>query len=293
MMNRVSRLVQLYGDTNPTLYFLLLDSKEKEAVRSDFKDDIKDFSCSSEDQRLMLDFLSLFYEIKSEGEVRIQASTNSPISLNIEIEQGMGDMVPIATVTISNRGDKGRYVLNSPSAMDYIVIERTDGVSIPKAQRDAPVVPLYLNPGEVFTKRCALNFNKTTKLNQRSWKNKYPLKSNYSGWPGGLHTFFSGTNIPYTELNGDIIGFGNFFVPVQIFAEYDEEKLCKRVVANSFDKHRMPWFRWNSQTAIQFKQRAMSAEGQPVKSPPHKWYSDLIYTQSNKIGIPTSTWTLP
>jgi hypothetical protein len=60
MANRLLRLVQLNGGKDPTLYFLLLDSRKIEMVRSSLKEDMKNFTDSSGDQKLILDFLCLF-----------------------------------------------------------------------------------------------------------------------------------------------------------------------------------------------------------------------------------------
>jgi hypothetical protein len=278
----LEQLVYEYGSMDPALYFLLLESPKTNEVRTALIEDLEGFKPASRDQSLSLDFLKLYFAIPGASAVTREETRDSPIAAKIEVQE-RGERT-FAIITLENQGDKGRFLMISSDAMDYLGLERIDKVVVPLAHRKSPVIPVWFGPGERMVRLCSLQSVTKTRFSQHWRWEKYPFDDPPKGYGGDASTILWWKDDPHVELQGDLIGFGTEPIPVYLFACYDEERLFSRIAANNFDPTRMPWTRRASANTFY---RKMEKEG--VLIPEEKrgwkrdWYNEFIVTTSDKV----------
>lgn len=285
MMGRTMELVELNAGKDPSLYFLLLEYKDRVHARKLIEKDLKAGRFpKTPDEALMVDFLCSYFEIVRGGECESPSlEGESPFKLDVRIEPGLHNLLD-AVVTISNQTDRGRFFLNSGDAMDYLCIERVDGVSIPSVKRWSPIVPIFLDRGEEIVKRCLLQVENKNTYDIRILSKKYPGK-----FPG-MHSpcsFFCGTQIPHMEIHGEIVGFGTNSIPLKVSAQYVEKSLYGRLVANNFDGKKMPWLHWHLRSEALAEQggKADRIRILGLTPPKHDWYREFLDLKSEAVDF--------
>ncbi len=278
-MDRSLQLAKLYGGKNPSLYFLLLECKNKNQVRELLRRDIDAGGWTQDSSpKLLVDLICSYFEVVIEQQkIGLTSSKNAPFHLEFQLEQVSSNSCNVI-VEISNQSGSGRYFMSSPDTMDYINIKRIDGVVVPPVQRKSPVVPVFLNSGESIVKRSSLHLEESNSYTS-SLRYKYP--SHIQGMQTPFQYFY-GSNIPHLDINGEIIAFGTNAVPLNISAKYDEEELYSRLAANNFDKNRMPWAQAHERIRIaRATETPITTANAPfLQEPVRDWYEPFLIISS-------------
>ncbi len=250
-MDRTLRFVDSYGDKDLALYFLLLECNQRDLVKRMFeKDSVSNNYRHIKNADLIKGILASFFEVNypesDDEDILDDGHKNYPFDILLGIEC-ITSTTYKANITITNKSSSGRFFIDSPDLMDYIRIQRIDGIDIPPMTHRTPTVPVFLNSGDTISKNGFLKVDIMSSYTV-DLRESYP--SDVAGYATPI-SFFTDLNIPCISINRKIISFGTNSIPLIVSAIYDENYLFQRLIVNNFDSNRMPWVKSKAEKLIE------------------------------------------